>query len=117
MAALRWTLIVVTALAGAGWILLALWADSFRRSFGASSVDAVTAVLPLVFLALILAALLLPEMKWLQHLAAVSVATVAVACVVLMAETVFVGTVGLLYTGLWLLYYWHSVWAVAAPPG
>jgi len=44
MAALRWTLIVVTALTGAGWILLVLWADSFRRSFGGSCVDAVVAV-------------------------------------------------------------------------
>jgi hypothetical protein len=95
MAALRWTLIVVTALTGVGWILLALWADSFRRSFGASSVDTVVAGLPLAFLALILAALLLPEVRWLQHLAAVAAAAVAVSCVALMAETVFVGTVGL----------------------
>ena len=117
MAALRWTLIGVTVLTGAGWILLALWADSFRRSFGASSVDVVVAVLPPAFLALILAALLLPEVRWLQHLAAVAAAAVAVSCVVLMAETVFVGTVGLLYTGLWFLHYWHSVWAVPVSPG
>lgn len=117
MAALRWALIVVTALAGAGWILLAVWADSFRRSFGASPAAAATVVLPAAFLALILAALLLPEVRWLQHLAAVSAASAAVACVIVMGETVFVGSVGLLYIGLWFVCYWQSVWAAPAQSG
>lgn len=117
MAALRWTLIVVTVLTGAGWILLALWADSFRRSLGVSPTAALTVVLPAAFLALILAALLLPEVKWLQHLAAVAAAAVAVACVTVMAETVFVGSLGLLYTGLWFAYYWQSVWKTPVQPG
>lgn len=117
MAALRWTLIVVTALTGVGWILLALWADSFRRSFGASPVAAVTAVLPVAFLALILAALLLPEVKWLQHLAAAAAAAAGLGCIVLMAETVFVGSLGLVYIGLWFLHYWHTVWGMPAQPG
>jgi len=114
MTGLRWSLIVVTALLGAGWILLVVWADSFRRSFGASPNAAVTVMLPVVVLGLILASLLLPEVRWLQHLVAAVAAAVAVGCVVLMVETVFMGTLGLAYVGLWLLHYWHTVWNV--PP-
>jgi hypothetical protein len=117
MIALRWTLILVTALTGAGWILLALWADSFRRSFGASPTAALTVVLPAAFLALMLAALLLPEVRWLQHVAAAAAVVAAVACGFFLAESVFVGSVGLVYIGLWLLHYWHGVQGMPAPPG
>jgi hypothetical protein len=116
MTALRWSLIVVTALLGAGWILLVVWAESFRRSFGASPNAAVTVVLPVVVLGLILASLLVPDLRWLQHLVAVVAAAVAVGSVVLMAETALMGSLGLAYIGLWLLHYWHTVWR-AAPPG
>jgi hypothetical protein len=117
MAALRWTLIVVTALTGVGWVLLALWADSFRRSFGASPADALVVVLPIAFLALILAALLLPDVKWLQHVTAAAAAAVAVGCILIMGETVFVGSVGLVYIGLWFLHYWQRTWSAPAQPG
>ena len=36
MNALRWLLGSIAVLAGGGWLLLALWGQSFRRSFGAS---------------------------------------------------------------------------------
>lgn len=110
MNALRWLLIVVTALVGVAWVLLVAWADSFRRSFGASANDGVTLVLPVVVLALLLASLLLPEFKWLQHLVAALALAVAVGCIVLMSETVVMGSLGLIYVGLWLLHYWHIVW-------
>lgn len=110
MNALRWSLIVVTALVGVGWFLLVAWADSFRRSFGASPNDAAIVVLPLLVLALVLASLLLPGVLWLQHLVAVLAVAVAVGCIMLMAETAVMGSLGLVYVGLWLVHYWHVAW-------
>jgi hypothetical protein len=115
MNALRWLLVVVTALVGVAWVLLIAWADSFRRSFGASPNSALMLVAPIVVLALILASLLLPDTKWLQHVVAALAVAVAVGCIVLMAETAVMGSLGLIYIGLWLLHYWHTVWR--APPG
>ena len=115
MNALRWSLVVVTGLVGVAWVLLVVWADSFRRSFGASPNAAATLVLPVVVLALILASLLLPEVRWLQHVVAALAAAVAVGCIVLMAETAVMGSLGLAYIMLWLLHYWHTVWRAPLP--
>jgi hypothetical protein len=117
MTGLRWTLIVVTAFLATGWVLLVIWADGFRRSFGASSTGGIAIVLPFIVMALILASLFLPDQKWLQHLSALAAVAVVAACLVVMSETVLMAMLGLTYMGLWLLHYWHTVWRASPAAG
>ena len=114
MTALRWTLIVVTALLATGWVLLIVWADGFRRSFGASPNAATTLILPVIVMAMILVSLFLPDQKWLQHMVAIAAIAVVAGCFMLMSETVLMAMLGLIYMGLWLLHYWHTVWRVSS---
>jgi hypothetical protein len=113
MTELRWGLIIVTAIMAVGWVLLVIWADSFRRSMRGSASGSAMLVLPLVVLSLVLASLLVPDQNWLQHAVAATAIAVVVGCLVLMAETALLATLGLIYFGLWLLHYWHTVWRAA----
>ncbi len=74
---MRWLLGGIAAVVGLGWVALAVLGDGFRRSFGASGVGAVVAVLPPVAALLLLLPLLLPGPRGLLHLGAVTAALVA----------------------------------------
>lgn len=109
MQALRWTLGIASALIGAGWLILGVFGSSFRSSFGASPVDLLTRLGPVVVMGLVLASVLLPGNKMLLHVTAVTVVAACVGLVMVMRESIFVGTVGLAYCAAWLVYYAKSV--------
>lgn len=113
MNALRWILAAVTALVALGFVALLVWAEGFRRSFGASAHGPVVAGAPLAVMAVVLASLLWPEQRALLHVAALVVLAVAALCVWLLRESVFLGTTGLLFGILWAAWYRHAAWAAA----
>lgn len=102
---MRWVLGGIAAVVGAGWVVLALLGDSFRRSFGASGVGALVAVLPPGAALLLLLPLLLPGQRGLLHLGAVTAALVAAWGVWTLRESVIVGLAALGYAAAWLLHY------------
>ncbi len=116
MNALRWFLVIATALAAIGFVALLTLADGFRRSFGASENGPWVAVLPILAAGLLLAALLWPEPRALRHAAAVAVLILAACSVWVLRESAFVGSLGLVYSGLWGLWYWRVVWQQAGGP-
>jgi hypothetical protein len=109
MNGLRWTIGIVTALAGAGWVALAVGGSRFRQSFGASANPALMTLLPIVAAALVIASVAFPERRLLLHLVAALMAVLIMGCAVIARETLFVATVGALYAGLWFLFYYHTV--------
>jgi len=111
---LRWALATVTALVAVGFVALLVFADGFRRSFGASANGPLTIGVPLAVMLLVLASLLWPGQRMLLHVTAVTVLGVAACSVWVLNESVFVGAAGLLFSGLWSLWYWHAAWASSA---
>ena len=105
MTALRWILGLVTALMTAGWLVLIVLGDSFRRSFGASPVEAATAGVPLLVFLLVLGTVLRPSTRWLLHVTAVALAAVAIACLGVLRESVPTAMTCLVFCALWFLYY------------
>src|SRR5262245_31414459 len=99
MNGLRWSLVVVTALAAAGWLLIAAWGKGFRRSFGASEVSWAVGVLPVLVLGVLLASLLLPGNAALLHVVAVVVVLLAVVSVRQFPKFSGAGSMGLIYSG------------------
>jgi cytochrome c-type biogenesis protein CcmH/NrfG len=97
-------------------VALLVLADGFRRSFGASENGPLVAVVPLTVIIVLFAALLLPGQRVLLHAAAAMAVVLAAGSVWILRETVFMGAIGLLYSGLWLAWYWHTAWARAAAP-
>ena len=110
MNALRWFLAVSTASAMIGFIVLLTLADGFRRSFGASENGPWVAILPLVMALLFLGALVWPEPKALRHVAAITALILAGLSIWVFRESAFVGSLGLIYSGLWGFWYWQAVW-------
>jgi len=52
----------------------------------------------------------------LLHVTAAVVLALAACTVWVLRESAFLGVRGLLFSGLWLLWYWHSAWASSVPP-
>lgn len=116
MNTLRWLLASATALVTIGFVALLVVADGFRRSFGASENGPWMIGLPLTVMLLLLASLLLPGQRVLLHVAAATALALAGASVWVLRESVFVGTTGLLYSGLWGIWYWHTAWQQSGTP-
>jgi hypothetical protein len=110
MNALRWVLIVVTVLFGAGWIALVSIGSGFRQSFGASAIGPLVTLSPLPVAVLILVSLRGGASRTLLH---------STAAVVVIAIGLLLWSVGgkvdpslvvvFLFLGLWLVYYGLSV--------
>ena len=101
---------ITAALGGLGWILLAIAASDFRRSFGASEVGAIRlAALPIA-LAFVLVTVVLPGNRTLLHVAAAVLLVALVGSALILRESVFVGSVGLLFFGAWFFFYWRTAW-------
>lgn len=102
---LRWLLGVGAALAGSGWVALALVGDGFRRSFGASSVDVATIAAPPVVFLLVLLSVVFPANRGLLHATASVLGLSSVALLLVARESVFVAGVGLAFVVLWFAFY------------
>lgn len=116
MNALRWILGSGTALVAMAFVAFVIHADSYRRSFGASENGPLVVGVPLAVMIVFLASLLLPGQRVLLHVAAAAALGLAACSVWILRESVFLGVMGLLYTGLWSAWYWHAAWARPAAP-
>lgn len=90
------------------WVGFFLFANSFRRSFGASPNAVWKGIVPLAVMLLVLAATLLPQHRALLHLTTVAMAATAIGCVVIMREAPFLASLGLLYACGWFYFYWTA---------
>jgi hypothetical protein len=113
MNSLRWTLATATALLTISFVALLILADGFRNSFGASENEPWIAGLPLAVMFIFLASLLLPKLRALLHVTATTALALTGCSLWVLQESIFVGTMGLLYAGLWGSWYWHTVWQQA----
>lgn len=93
MNTLRWLLGIVTTLLLAGYILLVIAGGNFRRSFGASPLSPLLAVLPCVVLGRILASLLWPGLA-------------LIAAAFILRESITTGILAIGYLASWLAFYW-----------
>lgn len=106
MHALRWVLLLGTALVAVGFVALLVLADGFRRSFGASQNGPWILALPLTAMFIFAMSLAFPGQRAMLHLAALLALALAVGSVWILNESGFIGTLGLLYAGLWLAWFW-----------
>lgn len=109
MQGLRWSLGVVSILAGIGWLALGVFGNSFRSSFGASAVDLLTRVGPVVVMALVAASVMVPGNRVLLHLTAAAVAAACVGGLLVLRESIFVGALCLAYGAAWFVFYAKSL--------
>ena len=107
---LRWTLGVIAALFGAGWFALMTIAEGFRRSFGASPAAPVLSMLPAVVAALVVASVLWPGGRPLLHVTAAGVLLLTAGCLWIAKDAPLVATLGVLYSAMWLTFYWRAAW-------
>ena len=111
MQTLRWMLGAGAALVGVGFVGLFVLAERFRESFGASGNGPLKLVVPLVVLGLVLASVLRPESRGLLHVTAVAAVLTIAGALWVFREAPFLGTVGALYFGAWLLFYYLTLQA------
>lgn len=108
---LRWPLFIILALGVAGFLLLLSLAGGFRRSFGASDIHPLVAVLPPVAAGILLAALLLPGQAWLLHSAALTALLVAALCIrTLLIESPTTFWIVFAFLAGWSWYYAEAAW-------
>jgi hypothetical protein len=105
MMVMRWVLGIATFLAAGGLLLLASWAGSYRRSWGASEKSGLLVLGPLFVLMVLLATLVFPEAKVLLHFAAFGMAILSLASLLLFSQASGLCATILLYCGLWFGYY------------
>jgi hypothetical protein len=110
LTSLRWTIGIVTTLVTIAWIAFSALAGGFRRSFGASENSPLLSIVVIAAAALIVSSVIWPERRMLLHVTAVAMLALSVGCLYLTREAPFVATLGLMYAGLWLLYYYRTAW-------
>jgi hypothetical protein len=109
MTQLRWILGLLGGLFTVGWLVIIVLANSFRGSFGASENALWKVVAPPAIALVLTAALIWPERRLLLHTGAIMAAAVLIGSLLLARTTVFTATLGCLYAGSWLLFYYHSL--------
>jgi hypothetical protein len=110
MQALRWSLGIVSAVVGIGWLVLGVFGSSIRASFGASAVDWLTRFGPVIVMAMVMVTVLLPGNRVLLHATAIAVAAGAIGGAMVLRESTFIGLLCLAYCGAWFYFYVKSAW-------
>lgn len=110
MLALRWLLGIVFALFLAGFLTLAVIGRGFRESFGASPIAPLIVAAPVVSVALMTAALMLPTNRTLLHVAAASALALAALCLwQRFTDDATVMNWVLPVLAAWFYFYWRSL--------
>jgi hypothetical protein len=104
MQTLRWILGGIAASVGVGYVALVLFADGFRRSFGASSNALMTLFVPPAVCVLLVASILLPGQRLLLQLTLVVVVALLAGSLWLFREAPLISAAGMCYAVAWLLY-------------
>jgi hypothetical protein len=102
---LRGSLLGITIVAAVTWFAFNAAGDSFRRSFGASENGPLLVVVPLLFVAILVSALFMPERRLLLHIGAGAAVIILGASIWISRETLFVASLGVAYAAAWLLFY------------
>mgnify|MGYP001567574712 CR=1 FL=1 len=117
MNTLRWILGTIAALFGGGFVLLALLGNTFRKSFGASEHGPLFIGLPVLGVALLLAAIFCPSCKPLLHIAAVAALGLVGFCLwQIFAEGATPLWFAVAYLAAWFVYYWLAAWRPVLRP-
>lgn len=110
MIALRWIMGLLLVATSGGFFALTQFSRGFRRSMGASPLNPLIQVLPLIAAAILLGGLVAPTNRALMHAGAVAAVGLIGFCVwQAFAEKAFVVWLGVAYLLIWLWYYWRSV--------
>ncbi|HMP84220.1 MAG TPA: hypothetical protein PKA41_16095 [Verrucomicrobiota bacterium] len=80
MNTLRWILGSIAVVLGGGFVILVLFGNAFRKSFGASEHGPLFIGLPVIGVGLLLAAILFPSSKPLLHVATAATAGLVGFC-------------------------------------
>lgn len=108
MQLLRWALALITAMAGLAWIFLAIWADGFRRSFGASENPSLVVFGPIVVAGLLLLIFIWPRPWPLRGLGVLAGGGI-IGCLWLLREAPFLAGFGLVYCVSALVFMWDGL--------
>jgi hypothetical protein len=114
MTGARWILGGTAGLVAAFWIAFSIFADGFRRSFGASENAAWKLLVPLAVTVLLAASTLWPAQRALLHVTLVVVLALGVGSLWLMREAPFLATLGVAYSALWVWYYGMALKALSS---
>lgn len=117
MNTLRWILGTIAVFFGGGFALLVVLGNAFRKSFGASEHGPLFIGLPVLGLALLLAAILFPASKPLLHIAAVAALGLIGFCLwQIFSESAVPLWFAIAYLAAWFIYYWHAAWRITPQP-
>jgi hypothetical protein len=86
------------------WVAFSIFANSFRRSFGASPNAAWKVMLPLAVAALVLLAAIAPGQRWLLYLTIAASAITALGSLSIIRQAPIVSVLGLAYGGACLIW-------------
>lgn len=116
MNTLRWILGTIAVVVGGGFVILVVLGNAFRKSFGASEHGPLFIGIPVLGIALLLAAILFPSYKPLLHVAAVAALGLVGFCLwQIFSEGGTPLWFAVAYLALWFIYYGLAVWRVAPP--
>lgn len=105
MERLRWILGCLATLFMVAFVAFFIFADRFRRSFGASPNAPWTLVLPLAVAGLLVSSTLFPSVRPVLHLTALVVVAVSIGAITLLRPAPLLALAWLGYAATWLMYY------------
>ncbi|MBC8086705.1 MAG: hypothetical protein H7Z40_05530 [Phycisphaerae bacterium] len=109
MLAYRWLLGIVLAGLGGSFIVLSIVASGFRKSFGASPMNPLVSVLPVVAMLVLLGGLIAPGNRPLRHGGAIAAVGLIGFCGWLMITEPAPSIIfGFLHLAAWLYFYWRT---------
>lgn len=116
MIALRWVLGLILAVLTGGFIVLTIVASGFRKSFGASEINPLIQLLPIVAMLVLLVGLIAPANRTLMHVGAVCAIALIGFCVwLVVTDYSSVLWFALIYLAVWLHFYWRAVHPLPVP--
>jgi len=117
MNALRWILGLIAAGFVVGFVALTFLGNAFRKSFGASELSPFFIALPVVGMALLLAAIVFQTHKPLLHLAAAAACGLVVFCLwQIFSEGEAPLWYAVAYLAVWFVFYGLAAWRDGTPP-
>jgi hypothetical protein len=106
---LRWLTGGASALFCVLWVAFFVFANTFRRSFGASPNEAWKLILPLAVAGLVLLTSLWPTQRWLLHLTLVAIIVTAIGALSILPKAPIIATLGLAYCAAWCAFYYLTL--------
>lgn len=112
---LRWALGVIAGTVTVAWVGFSFFANSFRRSFGASPNAPWKILVPLLVMLLATGSAIFPGNRLLLHLAAVGIVAMVIGCLAILRVAPILALLGLTYGTAWVAFYLSAL-RVPLPP-